>query len=160
MNNNPKDPEATPDFDEWGWDSYWSADDWLTWLRALKDKYGRGVAADKFAEAWNGRTGWFESFGDVRAGWLVTNTSFRQAVGKYELTNGVNLLDSIQNTSPGSGLMGGAADVVDAVGGGLTNTAAGVNNTTKTLKYLIPILLIAIGIMVLVKFNFINLKLK
>lgn len=160
MNHNPTDPEATPDYDEWGWDSYWSADDWLTWLHALQQKYGRRIAADKFAAAWNGRTGWFESFGDVRAGWLVTNTSFRKEVGKYELTNGINLLDSIQNTSPGSGLLGGAGDVVDAAGGGLSNVAGSVNNTTKTLKYLLPIVLIAIGIMVLVKFNFINLKIK
>lgn len=160
VNNNPQDPEATPLFDEWGWAAYWSSDDWLTWLLALRDKYGRSAAADKFAAAWNGRTGWFESFGDVRAGWLVTNTAFKTEVGKYELTNGINLLDSIQGTSPGSKTLSGASDAVDAVGDGLADVSVGLTNTTKTLKYLLPILLIAIGIMVLVKFNLINLKIK
>ena len=158
INTNPSDPTATPDFDEWGFDSYWNADDWLTWLVALRDEYGRQIAADKFAAAWNGRTGWLESFGDVRAGWLVTNTAFRKELAKYELSNGINLLDSVQNSSPGSGLLGGAGDVVDAAGGGLTNVAGSVNSTTKTLKYLLPIVLIAITIMALVKFNIINLK--
>ena len=38
--NDPSNPEATPDYDGWGPDSWWTAQDWLTWHRSLKSKYG------------------------------------------------------------------------------------------------------------------------
>lgn len=48
--------ESTPDYDEWGPDSYWSCQDWITWHRALKKKYGAIDAKTRFGAAWDKRS--------------------------------------------------------------------------------------------------------
>lgn len=48
--------DSTPDYDEWGPDSYWSCQDWITWHKALKAKYGADEAKSRFASAWGKRS--------------------------------------------------------------------------------------------------------
>jgi hypothetical protein len=35
---------TVPDYDEWGRDTYWNADDWITWHKLLKQHFGQDRA--------------------------------------------------------------------------------------------------------------------
>lgn len=50
--NDPTRPTSTPDYDGWWFDSWWTAQDWLTWHRALKAAYGLEEANRIFVTAW------------------------------------------------------------------------------------------------------------
>ena len=50
--------DSKPDYDAWGNDSYWSVEDWITWHKALKDRYGLAVANEKWLEGWEGQSLW------------------------------------------------------------------------------------------------------
>ena len=150
-NHNPSDPNAIPDFDEWGWDSYWSQADWRTWYEANASEIGRKPAADKFAAAWNSRTGFWEALGDVRGDWETVNADFREWARRITLTDGSTLLAAITPGDPLSNIMGGTTDV-------LSNVGTSVVNTSKTLKWVLPILLVAVAISLVVIINKYPLK--
>ncbi len=46
------DYNSSPDYDDWGWDKYWSCNDWIEWYEALKNQYGRGDAQRRWKSAW------------------------------------------------------------------------------------------------------------
>lgn len=46
--------QSTPDYDEWGWGSYWSCQDWITWYNTLKEHYGDKEAKIRWVSGWNG----------------------------------------------------------------------------------------------------------
>ncbi len=50
--NDPTRADATPDYDGWGIDSWWTANDWMTWHRTLKARYGLDEANRRFITAW------------------------------------------------------------------------------------------------------------
>jgi len=148
QNYNPNDPNAMPDFDEWGPDSYWSQADWATWLGTLVEEFGP-VGVDMFYQAWSSRLGFWSTLGDVRNNWITLDTGFRNQMSKYTLTNGTNLLEALEGTIFLGGIMGGGSDAVNNVGDTLSST-------TKTFSWLVPALLIAAGVIalyLLFKFN-------
>jgi hypothetical protein len=128
--NSPTNPDATPDYDGWGPDSWWTAQDWLTWHRSLKAKYGPDVANQKFINAWQ-KQGIGASPLDARS----FDTSFRD----YAKANG--FFDALYY---GAGSLtrpiGTATDVVAGV-------TEGISSTASLTKYLIPIAAIALAYM-------------
>lgn len=44
--------ESSPDYDNWGWDDYWSIRDWMTWHMRMKKEYGKEKANITFLTAW------------------------------------------------------------------------------------------------------------
>ncbi len=134
--------QSEPDYDEWGKDTYWKTSDWIYWLSLLEQQYGKTQAAQIFYQAWT-KPSFFDAFGDVRGDWLSFDTGFRASMRNYTLPNGVNLLSVLEGGSWGSGLFGGVSDVINVgVGGGLSDASSAVSNTTKTLKWLLPVLLV------------------
>src|SRR5437868_2877115 len=55
----PTNAESWPDDDGWGFDQYWTKQDWVTWHVAMKTKWGQTVANQKWKTAWDsvGHTG-------------------------------------------------------------------------------------------------------
>jgi hypothetical protein len=138
--HDPYNHNSTPDYDEWGWDTFWSLNDWLTWHNSLIKALGQPLGNDRFVQAWNARTG-LAAFGDIRANWL-TDTSFRNYLKGYKTTSGQTMLDAILAGDPINQVLGWAVDLVSSSGNAVTNAADAVGNTTNTLKYLLPILLV------------------
>lgn len=50
--NDPSKASSLPDFDNWGWDDYWKASDWMTWHSALKRAFGLEEANRRFITEW------------------------------------------------------------------------------------------------------------
>jgi len=50
--NDPSKATSIPDFDNWGFDTYWKATDWMTWHSALKRQFGLDEANRKFITEW------------------------------------------------------------------------------------------------------------
>lgn len=127
--NDPTKPDSVPDYDGFGYDSQWTAEDWLTWHRALKVKYGPDEANRRFITAWQGG-----GFGEDPP---LDARSFNSAFRDYARANG--FLDALY-----SGLgalakpLGTANDVLD----GATALGSGVKNSAKTLGFLLPALVL------------------
>lgn len=169
IEHNPNNANATPVFDDWGWGDYWSMNDWLTWHNALVVAYGEPIANDFFVNTWLSENSWLNEFGDERATWLDFNTSFRDYLRNHQTSTGLSMLDALTSGNIISMVVGFAADTVSGAGSvvtGALDTAAGATDATtgatKTLKWLLPALLIvaAIGLVIYAnkKFKIINLK--
>lgn len=44
--------DSYPDYDEWGWDDYWSITDWQTFYDKLIVKYGADEGSRRWLDAW------------------------------------------------------------------------------------------------------------
>ena len=44
--------DSSPDYDDWGWDDYWSVEDWKNWHGEMEKKYGEAEASRRWLEAW------------------------------------------------------------------------------------------------------------
>lgn len=124
--------DSVPDLDEWGWDDYWKINDWITWHKAMKKKYGKDYANTKFLQWWGKQTTGANPL-DARS----FNSDFR----KYAKDNGfLNALYAdapiIQPIGAGTDIISGASDVVSNVG-------ETVVSASKVVKILVPVLLVA-----------------
>ena len=54
--HDPFNPDATPDYDSWGWDDYWSPSEWLQWHATMKARYGLECANTVFLSHWNNQS--------------------------------------------------------------------------------------------------------
>lgn len=128
--------DSVPDLDDWGWDSFWGCDEWITWHKAMKRKYGLKNANIRFATEWNK-----QGFGAHALGCRTIDSDFRQ----YVRANG--LLEIVWQSAEGLKYLfqpiGTILETGAAVGGGI---AKGLQTTGKSLKYVFPI---AIGITVI-----------
>lgn len=136
--HDPTNPESSPLYNDsvlkfWNWfDTVWSCNDWMTWHKTLKKKYGKVIADDTFLAFWNDLATGSKAI-DCRS----LNSSFRDYM-KSE-----NLLDALFD---GVGIiakpLGVGTDVVTSVGNGISNIADGAEAATKVLKVVVPVLLI------------------
>ena len=119
--SDPTNPAAVPVLDGWGWDDYWSADEWLTWHRAMVSAYGLAVANAKFLAAWNEQ--------GLGASPLNART-FSPAFREYARANG--FLDGLYGNAPGFSTIlnpaGSALEATDAV----AETVGGAAGALKT----------------------------
>ena len=126
--HDPTNADSTPDYDEWGPDSWWTSNDWLTWHKALKAKYGLEQANVKFITAWE-KQGIGAAPLDAR--------SFDSNFRAYARANG--FLDALFY---GLGSLvkpiGTATDIIEGV-------TEGVSTTSRLLKYAIPVAALAFG---------------
>ena len=128
--NDPTNADSTPDYDNWGPDSWWTAQDWLTWHKSLKAKYGLDEANVRFITAWQ-KQGLFSAPLDARS----FDTSFRD----YAKAN--NFFDALYY---GLGALvkpiGATTDVISGV-------SQGISSASDLTKYIIPIAAIALAYM-------------
>lgn len=130
--------DSKPDYDEWGYDDYWSCDDWIEWHKKLKAKFGKQIADQTWLQAWNAQ-GSFES----NYNWCKYGGAFNTYV-RNEKLNASWWLPNILNS-----VTGVAEDAGDAA-----------KNTSNVLKVVIPVIIVAAALGVLIyaakKFNIIK----
>ena len=130
--NDPTKASSTPDYDNWGPDSWWTAQDWVTWHKALKAQYGLDEANARFITAWQ-QQGIGASPLDARS----FDSSFRD----YAKANG--FFDALYYG------LGALAKPIGTVSDVVTNVSKGIETTATLTKYLIPIAAIALAYMAL-----------
>lgn len=116
--------DSEPDLDDWGWDEWWDCDEWITWHKLMKRRYGKLYANQKFAYWWNEQT--------TGAGPLdcrTLNSSFRAYIERNDLHSAV---------WEGAGIFEAVLDPVGSVGDVGTGLIRGVSRTGRALKWIIP----------------------
>jgi len=153
--------QSTPDYDEFfKIDSYWSAQDWIDWHRALVRAFGKAEADRRFLKGFMGG-------GVLGSGFLATHAdyrSFNKPFITYFKSQG-QLWDAMN-----PGLFGSASKAL-ATGYEVTDNAietAGnvanrglnfVDNTTNWLQYvLVAVVIICIALIIFIGYNVINRK--
>lgn len=119
--------ESKPDYDDWGIDSYWSCSQWIEYHKALKNKYGKDQANQFWLTAWEKQ----DTF-EHDLSWCKYDSSFAD----YFADQGIDVGHII------SKLFGSAGKVVDAV----ENVAESATSSTKALKFVVPTLIVTLGI--------------
>lgn len=118
--NDPTNPNAKPDYDGLGWDSQWTAADWMTWHGAMSAAFGQAEANRRFVAAWQGGGIFEEPPLSARS----LDSGFR------EWARSVGILDQLYY---GLGVLakpvGSANDVLD----GVSAVASGVKDTGQSL---------------------------
>lgn len=130
--------KTVPDYDEWGWDTFWKCDDWITWHKKLAEHFGENTATEIWNYAFSKTTN------------LSSNldcNSFDSAFRKYAKEHGLK---------PNSDLiveaLGTSTDVLTGALGTTSNVASGLFGTVDSifggnnLKKTINIVLIAGGL--------------
>lgn len=119
--NDPTKATSKPDYDGWGWDSWWTASDWMTWHKALKAQYGIEEANSRFINAWQQ-----QGIGATPLDARSFDSSFRD----YAKANG--FFDALYYGA------GALVKPIGAVSDVVTGVTEGVSITAKLAKYAIP----------------------
>jgi hypothetical protein len=106
-----------PDYDEWGWDTFWSCDDWITWHKKLAEHFGEATATEIWNYAFNKTTNLSSNL-DCN----TFNTTFRAYVKTHNLKPYTDILLETVGT-------GG-----DIISGGLSTTSDIVTGTFSTIS--------------------------
>lgn len=123
---------SIPNLDEWGWDTFWDCIDWIEWHKIMKSKKGKEYADATFLQYWN--------MGTMGAH-VADCRSFDQSFREYMKNE--NLLSSLYS---GIGALatpiGTGGDVLTSALNTIGFSAKAIENVAKTLKILLPIVLI------------------
>jgi len=120
--NDPTKATSTPDYDGWLWDSWWTAQDWMTWHKSLKAQYGLEEANSRFIIAWE-KQGVGAAPIDARS-FNVTFQDYAKANGFYDgLYYG----------------LGALLKPIGAVPSAASGASAGVGAAGALAKYVLPI---------------------
>jgi hypothetical protein len=138
--------DSVPVLDTWGWGDYWGVQEWITWHKANKQKYGKAMADARF-KMW-----WLKQDSDANPyNWAKYDSDFRAYMSAEGLLPFVsNIFADVVSagTEIISTTAGGASDVV-------TSATEGVKSTFAVAKYIAPVLLI---IVVLIAVKTLNKK--
>lgn len=121
--------QSTPDYDQWGWDSYWSCTDWITWHQALEKEFGRSEANRIAQAAWDQ-----QDFFEHNRSWCKYNQDFV----KYFKSVGLGGDQSFTSM---------AYETVYNVGNAGINVSETVQNISELIKKMLPIILIVVVIL-------------
>jgi len=124
--NSPTNPDATPDYDGVGWDSWWTSNDWMTWHRSLKARFGLDEANVRFINAWQKQT-----IGSTPLDARSFDTNFRD----YAKANG--FFDALYYG------LGALVKPIGATTDVITGVTQGVSTVANLAKYVIPVAALA-----------------
>lgn len=128
---------SVPNYDEWGRDTYWSCEDWMTWHGLLKKHFGeekaRYIWNYAYKEGTSGAAHW-----DCR----TFNSAFRDYASKNKLDtySSAGILSSVLNVA------GGALDVFDSVGDFFSGLGKGLGKAGKVVSVGVPLVIVGVGI--------------
>jgi hypothetical protein len=129
---------SQPDYDSWGFDTYWSAADWRKWFDELFREFGLEEAKKRFVAAWNNPDA--PSFGAIRGNYVNDDIEFIEWAKDMGIYRSISTgLVGVINDATYTVLKTGerTTDVIN-------NTTEGVLNTSNSFKYLIPALFIVL----------------
>ena len=131
--------DSAPDYDEWGIDTFWSCEDWITWHKKLVEHFGETTATDIWNYAFS-RTTNLSSNLDCNS----FNSTYRAYVKAHGLVANNDLLTQAIGTS--TDILHGALDTTSNVASGVFGTVSSVFGGTN-LKKTINIVLIVGGVL-------------
>jgi hypothetical protein len=118
----------------------WGCQDWVDWHKALERKYNSTAKAN---DIW--RSAWF-SEQNSGANAVIENNWY---YCPRDCANFVKYFASKGITDTGGGILAPVycdlSSIVQNIVGGVSDLSEGVSNTTKVLKYAVPVLVIAVG---------------
>ena len=115
---------VAPDYDQWGYDSYWSCNDWILWHQYLKAKFGKTKANFLWDYAFS-QSGTLSKNLDCR----TFDSKFRE----YVKSNGLNPFANAGIFTPVLQGAGTIQDVTGSVLGGVSSFFS-TNNVKKILN--------------------------
>ena len=125
--------DSEPILDKWGWDFYWSLNDWLVWHREMKKKYGNEKANRIFISWWDKQT-----FGASPLEHFAYDTNFTDYTDKEKLSDAI-----WSHPAAPPRIIRASVNIVKSVGGTAENLVGAAENVAKTIKIIIPIFLIS-----------------
>lgn len=139
--------DSTPVLDTWGWGDYWGVQEWIEWHRKNKTKYGKAMADARFKIWWNKQ--------DIDANpwtWAKYDSDFRSYLSSEGLLSSVtNVIADV--VSAGGSVVSSGAGAVENVGEAVGNIGEGIEATAKVTKYILPVLLLAVVVVVFLSFR-------
>jgi hypothetical protein len=118
--------DTVPDYDQWGYDTWWNCNDWILWHKFLKDKFGQNKANFIWNYAFS-QSGNLSGNLDCR----TFDSSFRSYVQK----NGLNPFANAGVFTPVLQGVGTIQDVTGGVLGGVSSFFTS-NNVKKIFTVL------------------------
>lgn len=126
-------PDSLPDHDGWGWDSFWSCTDWVGWHKSMLKKYGKDYADSKWVGEYD-----TSSYGAHEINCATSSVEFETYVKENGLANKSYILSKVYK----------AQKAIDTVTSPVKNTFETIANTTTVLKYVLPLTLAVMLIMI------------
>lgn len=125
--------DSVPDYDEWGIDTQWSCEEWITYHKRLAEHFGKETANDIWNYAY-AKSGALSSNLDCR----TFNSTFRAYVNK----NGLSPYSGAGIFTPVLSTYGTASDVLGGALSGVSSVFSGNN-----FKIILNVALIGGGIL-------------
>ena len=122
--------DNAPDYDEWGWDTYWSCDDWITWHKKLVEHFGKATAKEIWDYAFKKTTSLSNNLDCISL-----NSTFRDYVHQNNLKVYEDITTDIIGGS--NAVLHSAINTTSNVATGLLGTVdslCGGNNLKKTIN--------------------------
>lgn len=116
--------QSAPDYDKWGPDCAWSADNWITWHKLMVADHGKEAADSHWVAAYDQA-----SYGSKEIGYSTGNTAFKQYVKAQGLDKKSTILSKVYRAEVG---IDSALEPVKNVGGAITNITAGAESAAKS----------------------------
>jgi hypothetical protein len=129
---------TAPDYDEWGYDTFWSCDDWINWHKRLAEHFGEATATEIWNYAFKQTTNLSSNL-DCNS----FNTTFRAYVKQHNLAVYKDLITQAMGATVD--VVGGAIDTTSNVATGIFGTVNSLFGGTN-LKKTINIVLIVGGV--------------
>lgn len=133
--------ESIPDLDDWGWDDYWTIQEWMKWHKEMKKKDGIDKANIRFLKWWHKQTSLSSPIDAI-----TFDSEFRAYAKKNKFYKG--LFDPsivgklVKVLSAGVGATDTATDIVEGATAGVSEVAKGLPAIGKIVKTGVPILII------------------
>lgn len=107
---------SNPDWDKWGPDCAWSANDWITWHKKMVSEFGKDKADTNWANAYDQ-----SSYGAKEIAYGVQNNEFKSYVQAQGLANKSTILAKLYR----------AEVAIDAVGEPFRNVGGAIVGITQ-----------------------------
>ena len=124
--------DSVPDLDAWGFDEYWGCEHWKAWYSALKSKYEKDLAIEKWNKSWASQNEWVD--------YAPNNCKYEESFMKWANTKGLTV-----NYTFGMRLDSGLYDVGGSLGSGVEGLAKSVGWFGRNLPWILPLGLVVVG---------------
>lgn len=115
--------DSVPDFDNWGWDDYWTCSDWKRWHELNVAENGRAVANEKFISYWSTQDGFMAPYN-----WCKYDSTFATYFANQGIDVGWLFSHLVVTTQ----------NVGDNVLSSTESISEGVNTIATVAKYIAP----------------------
>ncbi len=116
--------ESQPDYDGWGWDTYWGCEEWMAWHKELKRKYGSEKANYLWKSAWD-KQGSFDA--------PLNSCRYNTTFVNYFLNEGIDIRSFI------SALFTNSTETLVNATDATKEATSSISSIGKQLKWILPV---------------------